>query len=56
MGVYRVCQSSTMPNLLFPVGTETKYKFLSEQEGEKGQLECLYKACKGVPQVLCPLS
>lgn len=50
MGVYSVCQSSTMPNLLFPVDTETKYKFLSEQEGEKGQLERLYKACKGVPQ------
>ncbi|CAM6019708.1 unnamed protein product [Sphagnum balticum] len=31
--------------------TKTKYKFLSEQEGEKGQLERLYKACKGVPQV-----
>ncbi|KAH9576853.1 hypothetical protein CY35_01G185400 [Sphagnum magellanicum] len=30
--------------------TKTKYKFLSEQEGEKGQLERLYKACKGVPQ------
>ena len=28
--------------------SETKYKFLSEQEGDKTQLERLYKACKGV--------
>ncbi|CAK9193279.1 unnamed protein product [Sphagnum troendelagicum] len=36
--------------------TKTKYKFLSEQEGEKGQLECLYKACKGVPQETSAIS
>jgi hypothetical protein len=33
------------------VGTESKYKFLSEQEGDKEQLERLYKACRGFSQV-----
>ncbi|MCO5568625.1 hypothetical protein L7F22_022324 [Adiantum nelumboides] len=29
---------------------KTKYKFLSEHEGDKAQLEKLYKACKGISQ------
>ncbi|KAI5062297.1 hypothetical protein GOP47_0022836 [Adiantum capillus-veneris] len=29
---------------------KTKYKFLSENEGDKARLEKLYKACKGIPQ------
>lgn len=30
---------------------KTKYKFLSEHEGDKAQLESLYRACKGGPQL-----
>lgn len=31
--------------------SKAKYKFLSENEGDKAQLERLYKACRGIPQV-----
>lgn len=35
---------------IFDKANKTKYKFLSENEGDKAQLEKLYKACKGVPR------
>ncbi|KAH9308617.1 hypothetical protein KI387_036528, partial [Taxus chinensis] len=36
--------------VLFDKGIKTRYKFLSEIEGDKKQLQRLYRACKGVPQ------
>ena len=32
-------------------GAETKYKFLADSEGDRVQLEQLYKACRGIAQV-----
>lgn len=34
--------------LLFDKGTKSRYKFLSEFEGDKQQLRRLYEACKGI--------
>lgn len=34
--------------VLFDKGTRTRYKFLSESEGDKPQLHRLYEACKGI--------
>ncbi|CAK9218263.1 unnamed protein product [Sphagnum jensenii] len=42
------------PVLVITDKTKSKYKFLSEQEGDKEQLERLYKACRGFPQVKSP--
>eukprot|EP00249_Psilotum_nudum_P022069 c28361_g1_i1 orf=545-2047(+) len=36
---------------IFDKTTKTKYKFLSENEGDKVQLERFYKACKGITEV-----
>ncbi|CAK9216225.1 unnamed protein product [Sphagnum troendelagicum] len=39
------------PVLVITDKTKSKHKFLSEQEGDKEQLERLYKACRGFSQV-----
>eukprot|EP01018_Ginkgo_biloba_P030691 Gb_32675 [translate_table: standard] len=36
--------------VMFDKSTKTRYKFLSEHEGEKHQMQKLYGACRGIPQ------
>ncbi|PIA36412.1 hypothetical protein AQUCO_03400356v1 [Aquilegia coerulea] len=38
--------------VIFDEQTETRYKFASEDEGDKQQLQCFYNACTGISQVL----
>uniref|UniRef100_A0A0D6R065 RING-type domain-containing protein n=1 Tax=Araucaria cunninghamii TaxID=56994 RepID=A0A0D6R065_ARACU len=40
--------------VLLDKGTKTRYKFLSETEGDKDQLQRLYEACKGTHQQNIP--
>ncbi|KAM7527306.1 hypothetical protein LguiB_030716 [Lonicera macranthoides] len=41
--------------IIFDKSTKTRYRFASVINGDKQQLQWLYKACRGIPQVLPPM-
>ncbi|KAA8550746.1 hypothetical protein F0562_002430 [Nyssa sinensis] len=40
--------------IIFEKSTKTRYKFASANDGDKQQLQCLYDACRGIPQAVHP--
>ncbi|XP_059626026.1 putative E3 ubiquitin-protein ligase XBAT34 [Cornus florida] len=50
-------QNFQQPNpalIIFDKSTKTRYKFAPANDGDRYQLECLYNACRGTPQVVPP--
>uniref|UniRef100_A0A5B6YPY0 Putative E3 ubiquitin-protein ligase XBAT34 n=1 Tax=Davidia involucrata TaxID=16924 RepID=A0A5B6YPY0_DAVIN len=41
--------------IIFEKSTKTRCKFASANDGDKQQLQCLYDACRGIPQAVPPL-
>lgn len=40
--------------IIFDKSTQTRYKFASASEADKQQIQSLYTACRGIPQVMPP--